>query len=200
MLETGRFNNMKTYKLAGVALIFAVLAGAVEARELKLQLANPQPENVNAGLAVEYAFPNDVKSLRDAYVALGVGAEPGKPLVGLSYLSSDDEPNALTSSQETKVAGRINGFIRFDEPGLYTLEVYSNDGLELRIGGLEVAKVDEKRGCDPIGAVDVRIKAAGWYELEGLYWQRKGGSCLIMEWSKDGAELEEVPASAYGFK
>jgi hypothetical protein len=87
MLETGRFNNMKTYKLAGVALIFAVLAGAVEARELKLQLANPQPENVNAGLAVEYAFPNDVKSLRDAYVALGVGAEPGKPLVGLSYLS-----------------------------------------------------------------------------------------------------------------
>ena len=139
--------------------------------ELKLKLANPQPENVNAGLAVEYAFPNDVKSLRDAYVALGVGAEPGKPLVGLSYLSSDDEPNALTSSQETKVAARINGFIRFDEPGLYTLEVYSNDGLELSIGGREVAKVDEKRG-----------------------------SCLIMEWSKDGAELEEVPASAYGFK
>ena len=112
---------MKINKIAAVAAIIAVFAGAADARELKLKLANPQPADVSAGLAVEYAFPNDVKSLRDAYVALGVGGKLGKPLVGLSYLSSNDEPNALTSGQETKVAARIKGYVRFDEPGLYTL-------------------------------------------------------------------------------
>ena len=81
---------MKMFKTATAVAIIAVFAGAVDAREFKLKLANPQPENASAGLAVEYAFPNDVKSLWDAYVALGVGAEPGKPLVGLSYLRLDD--------------------------------------------------------------------------------------------------------------
>lgn len=189
---------MKMYRIVAAVSLAALCAGAVEARPLKLKLANPQPTSVSAGLAVEYAFPNDVTSLRDAYMALGVGAKPGTPLEGLNYLSSKAKPNALTSGQETKVAARIKGYLRFDAPGTYALEVYSNDGLELSIGGYEVAKVDKKRGCDPIGTVEVNIKKAGWYELEALYWQRKGGSCLIMEWSKEGGELETVPTEAFG--
>ncbi|MCP5088305.1 MAG: hypothetical protein GY952_16055 [Rhodobacteraceae bacterium] len=191
---------MTLYRIAAVAALVALCAGAGEARPLKLKPAKPQPENVSAGLAVEYAFPDDVKSLRDAYIALGMGAEPGTPLAGLDYLSSDSEPFALTSGQETKVAARIKGYLRFDTPGTYTLEVYSNDGLELSIGGSEVAKVDEKRACDPIGAVEVHVPKAGWYELEALYWQRKGGSCLIMEWAAENGELETVPAEAFGYK
>ena len=174
------------------------MAGAADAKPLKLKLANPQPQNVTAGLAVNYAYPKDVKSLRDAYVAIGIKSEAGKPLVGLDYLSSDDEPMALTSSKETKVAADIKGYIRFDTPGVYTLEVYSNDGLDLSIGGKQIAKVDAKRSCDPIGAVEVNIREAGWYELEALYWQRKGSSCLIMEWSKNGSELDTVPTELYG--
>lgn len=189
---------MTMYQIAAVAAVVALCAGAGKAGPLKLVLANPQPESVRAGLAVDYAFPKDVKSLRDAYIALGVGAEPGAPLEGMDYLSSKDQPGALTSGQETKVAARIEGYIRFDVPGTYTLEVYSNDGLELSIGGREVAKVDEKRGCDPIGAVEVNVQKAGWYELEALYWQRKGGSCLIMEWAKEGGALQTVPAEAFG--
>ena len=118
--------------------------------------------------------------------------------MGLDYLSSDDEPMALTSAKETKVAADIKGYIRFDNPGIYKLEVYSNDGLDLSIGGKQIAKVDAKRACDPIGAVEVDIREAGWYELEALYWQRKGSSCLIMEWSQNGAELDTVPNKLYG--
>ena len=189
---------MSMYRIIATAVALALSAGAVDARALKLKLASPQPKSVKSGLAVQYAFPSDVQSLRDAYIAIGVGAKPGKPLKGLDYLSSKREPGALTSGQEHKVAAKIDGYIRFDEPGVYTLEVYSNDGLDLSIGGYEIAKVDKKRSCDPIGAVDVNIRKAGWYAVEGLYWQRKGSSCLIMEWSKDGSELETVPASLYG--
>ncbi|WGI20598.1 PA14 domain-containing protein [Amylibacter sp. IMCC11727] len=188
--------NMK--HLTAMAATLALFAGAVDAKPLKLKLANPQPSSVSAGLAVDYAYPKDVKSLRDAYVALGVKSETGTPLVGLDYLSSDDEPMALTSKKETKVAARIKGYIRFDAPGTYTLETYSNDGLDLSIGGQQIAKVDAKRPCDPIGEVEVSIKTAGWYEVEALYWQRKGGSCLILEWSQNGAELDVVPTELYG--
>lgn len=191
---------MTIFRIAAAVAFAALIAGASDARQLKLKLAKPQPQSVNAGLAVEYAYPKDVKSLRDAYVALGVGAERGKPLAGMDYLSSKSKPLALTSKKETKVAARIKGYMRFDAPGVYTLEVYSNDGLDLSIGGHTVAKVDAKRPCDPIGKVEVNIRKAGWYDLEALYWQRKGGSCLIMEWSKDGGELQTVPANAFGHK
>jgi hypothetical protein len=189
---------MEMYRIAGVAALVALCAGAVVAGPLKLKPANPQPGSVSDGLAVDYAFPDDVKSLRDAYIALGIGAQPGEPLVDFDYLSSESEPYALTSGQEARVAARIKGYLRFDAPGTYTLDIYSNDGLELSIGGREVAKVDEKRGCDPIGAVEVSVPDAGWYELEALYWQRKGGSCLIVEWAEDGGELKTVPATAFG--
>lgn len=191
---------MTMHRIAAVAAVVALCAGAGEARPLKLKPASPQPGSVSAGLAVEYAFPGDVKSLRDAYVALGVGAKQGTPLEAMNYLSSKKTPNALTSGRETKVAARIKGYLRFDAPGTYTLEVYSNDGLELSIGGQEVAKVDEKRPCDPIGTVEVRVPEAGWYDLEALYWQRKGGSCLIMEWAEEGGTLKTVPAAAFGYK
>jgi len=189
---------MKIYRIAGVAALVALCGGAVAASPLKLKPADPQPQSVSAGLAVEYAFPSDVKSLRDAYIALGMGAKPGEPLADMNYLSSQSNPSALTSGQETMVAARIKGYLRFDAPGTYTLETYSNDGLELSIGGSEVAKVDKKRGCDPIGAVEVSVPQAGWYELEALYWQRKGGSCLMMEWAEQGGELKTVPTAAFG--
>lgn len=190
---------MKLARIGAITALVAIGATAATAGPLKLKPAKSQPEALSEGLSVDYAYPSDVKSLRDAYIALGIGAEPGEPLAGLDYLSSEDTPNALTSKKETKVAARIKGYIRFDEPGTYTLAAYSNDGLELTIGGKEVAKVDEKRACDPIGEVEVSIRKAGWFELEALYWQRKGGSCLILEWAKDGGELEVIPADAFGY-
>lgn len=191
---------MAIHRITAVAALMALCAGAVVASPLKLKPADPQPESVIAGLAVDYAFPDDVKSLRDAYIALGIGAKPGEALLNFDYLSSESEPFALTSQQETNVAARITGYLRFDAPGTYTLETYSNDGLELSIGGSEIAKVDEKRACDPIGSVEVSVPQAGWYELEALYWQRKGGSCVVLEWAEEGGELKTVPAAAFGHK
>lgn len=189
---------MEVTRLAALAALLAFSSGVVQAGPLALTPADPQPEGLSTGLAVEYAFPDDVQSLRDAEIALASGAKPGTPLSGLDYLSSDAAPSALTSGQETMVAARITGYLRFDAPGVYTMEFYSNDGLDLSIGGQQVAKVDEKRGCDPIGTIEVGVPEAGWYDLEALYWQRKGGSCLIMEWADEAGQLQTVPNEAFG--
>lgn len=188
-------------RIAVCAALAAALATTADARPAKLKPAKSQPTALSEGLAVDYAFPGDVQSLRDAYVALGVKGAPGAPLTeGLNYLSGSGNRQALTSGQEHRVAARIKGYMRFDTPGDYTLEVYSNDGIEITLGGREIVKMDAKRSCDPTGEVEVRVPKAGWYEIEALYWQRKGGSCLIMEWAQDGGEFEVVPASAFGFK
>ena len=190
---------MKFHRVAALAAAIAVAGAVAQAGPLKLKLAKPQPDAVTQGLSVSYAYPDDVKSLRDAYIAIGVGGEEGVPLTGLDYVSSDEAPNALTSDKETKVAAKITGYVKFDAEGVYKLEFFSNDGLELSIGGQEVARVDEKRGCDPIGEVEVRVPEAGWYALEALYWQRKGTSCLQMMWAPEGGELEVTPATAFGY-
>lgn len=190
--------DMTRWICGAVAAAMALFAAEAEARPLKLKPADPQPVALAEGLAVEYAFPDDVSSLRDAYIALGIGGETGAALTGLDYLSSEETPFALTSGQAEKVAARITGYVRFEAPGDYTLNLFSNDGLELTLGGREVARVDEKRACDPIGAVEVRVPEAGWYALEALYWQRKGGSCLIMEWASEGGEMTVTPAASFG--
>ena len=74
---------MKPVRIGALAALISICALAADARAQKLKPAKPQPANLTQGLSVEYAYPSDVKTLRDAYVALGIGAESGAPLAGL---------------------------------------------------------------------------------------------------------------------
>ncbi len=187
---------MKIARIAAVSAALALAAAAADAKPVKLKPAKGEP--ANAGLKVDYAYPGDVKTLRDAYVALGIGAQPGKPLNGLNYSSSSSTPNALTSKQEMRVAARITGYVKFDAAGTYTLDFLSNDGLQLSLGGREIVKHDERTACGSTGKVEVRVPDAGWYELEALWFQRQGTSCLVMEWAPEGGGSQVVPSSAFG--
>ncbi len=191
---------MRSRWIGAFSALVALTALAAEARPLKLEPADPQPTGLTEGLAVQYAFPGDVKTLRDAYIALGIGAEPGQPLSGLNYSSGPGTPNALTSGQEMRVAARIKGFVRFDAAGVYVLELLTNDGLELTIGGEEIVKVDARTPCDPTGKVEVSVPEAGWYDLEALWFQRQGTSCLVMQWAPEGGSLGATPNAAFGYK
>lgn len=191
---------MRPVRIGALAALVSLCALAVDARPQKLKPASPQPSGLTQGLAVDYAYPSDVKTLRDAYVALGIGAKPGKPLAGLDYSSGPGSPNALTSGQEFHVAARIRGYVRFDAPGTYTLDFLTNDGLELSLGGRELIKHDERTPCGSAGAVQVSVPEAGWYDLEALWFQRQGTSCLQMKWAPEGGGLGPVPASAFGYK
>ncbi|MDF1727991.1 MAG: PA14 domain-containing protein [Sulfitobacter sp.] len=180
-------------------LFAALLALPAMAQTVTLTPADPQPDaaSLSSGLAVSYAYGSPIKTLSDAANLLE-RAEPGDPLIGLSYLDTDAGENTLTSTSETKVAAAISGYIRFDAPGAYQLEVISNDGIDLSIGGQQVGLYDEIHACESAGVTEVEVPEAGWYALEATYFQRKGSACLLMDWAPVGAEMEPVPDEAFG--
>ncbi len=179
------------------SVIASFLPMAALAAPLELTPANPQPSGLSAGLAVSYAYPSDVKTLADARSALDKRATQGPPLSGLSYEDTTDGSKVMTSRFSTNVAAQITGYIRFDAAGIYTVNMWSNDGIEASIGGQEIAYYDDRHPCEPAGEVQVSVPQAGWYALEALYFQRQGTACLMLEWGS-GSDLELVPDAAFG--
>lgn len=181
------------------ALTFAlVFATPLFAAPLALSPADPQPDagDLSPGLAVTYAYPGEVRTLEDAAEAVQSG-RAGPPLRGLSYEDNADGDLTLTSRKAQKVAAAISGFIRFDAPGTYEVNVISNDGIVATIGGQQIALYDGIHACEPAGVQEVMVPEAGWYALEATYFQRKGTACLIMDWNVDGS-MSPVPDSVFG--
>lgn len=175
------------------------LASAAMAGPPVLELANPPPKSVKSGLAVTYAYPIDVKTLNDARTALKKDGVAGRPLAGLDYPDTRDGDKVMTSDKAYVVAAQINGYMKFDAPGVYEIEVFSNDGLDLSLGGQRIAKLDERAPCGSAGRRRVEVKDAGWYKLSAVYFQRMGTSCLQMEMGKDGAKRKQVPNAVFGY-
>jgi len=188
---------MKMFKLA--ALLAAVLAaGTAFAAPLKLKPASPQPSGLKPGLAVKYALPDrQIKTLSQADEFLK-SAKRGKPLKGLDYWDTEEGEATLTSGKAWWVAADISGYIRFDEPGVYTIDFLVNDGLRAFVGGQRVGYFDQRTGCDPIAAVEVEVPQAGWYPLRAVYFQNQGTACIHMRAGKKGSKVDWVPDSAFG--
>ena len=185
---------MRSRFIIAFAAAALAAAGAV-AQPLKLSPADPQPvaSALAEGLAVSYAYPPEVRSLRDAEYYLDDGAKPGAPLVGFDYIDTEEGEETLTSGQATRVAARITGFLRFDEPGVYGIDFISNDGIKVVIGGQQVTHFDGRHPCENAGVTEVEAPVAGWYALEAIYFQRLGTACLLAEWTPPGGELDWIP-------
>lgn len=184
-------------KLIITTAIAGLACTAALAEPLTLSPAEPQPTALEEGLAVAYATGAGGRDL-DAARSKLKKAKSGDPLRGLSYLDTDPEETVLTSGETTKVAAEISGFVHFDEAGTYAIDFFSNDGLDAKIGGQQVALADEVRGCERTGEVEVEVPVAGWYALEATYFQRKGSACLMMDWNASG-KMRPVPDAAFGF-
>lgn len=98
--------------------LWAAMTVQAGAEVITLTPADPQPDpaTLTEGLAVKYAYPPEVKSLRDAEHWLE-NAEPGEPLSGLKYIDTAEGEMTLTSTQATRVAAEITGFVHFSRPG-----------------------------------------------------------------------------------
>lgn len=165
-----------------------------------LSPADPQPaaSDLAPGLAVQYAYPPDVKTLENAGYWLDRMAKAGPPLTGLQYHDTTD--NALTSSQVTRVAAKIDGFVHFEKAGAYKLKFFSNDGLDVKLGGAEIYRDDTRHPCGSDGAVEVSVPKPGWYPLHMIYFQRLESSCLIMSWQPPGGKMGEAPNAAFAYR
>lgn len=189
-----------TFSFKSAALAVALFVPAsVFAESLTLSPADPQPSaaSLTPGLAVVYAFPGDVRTIKDARNALKRKTKDGAPLAGLSYDDTKEGDLILTSGKATKVVADISGYIKFDAAGSYVLDFLNNDGLEISIGGQIVGDYDEVHACGYAGEVEVEVPAAGFYPLSATYFQRKGTACLMMEWGPDSDGLALVPDSAF---
>lgn len=185
---------MFVYRAIFAAWVYLCAAALASAGPIKLTPADPQPaaDALAEGLAVAYAFPPDVKSLRDA-AYFAKEAKPGEPLIGFDYIDTEEGEPTLTSGQAIQVVAKITGFLKFDTPGVYELDFISNDGLKVDIGGQEVTVFDGRHPCENAGVVQVEAPVAGWYPLEALYFQRVGTACLLAEWTPPGGELDWIP-------
>ncbi|MEL7261585.1 MAG: PA14 domain-containing protein [Pseudomonadota bacterium] len=186
--------NLKTALAAAAAIL---LASASLAAPLKLQPASPQPSGLKTGLAVQYAYPSDVKTLGNAQNALRK-AKPGTPLAGLDYRDTEEGEITLTSTRAHHVVAKITGYVKFDAAGTYTIDFLTNDGLDANIGGQQVGYFNGRQSCNETRAVEVDVPQAGWYPVDILYFQRVGTSCLHMRAGQGSPTW--MKNSAFGYK
>jgi hypothetical protein len=177
--------------IAGLAISAAALASAAATAEdeptVTLTPADPQPDEsaLKPGLAVWYKGA-DIRTLQEAEDWLANDPSPGEPIAGFTY--EDTAGPALTSSSKVYIIAGIRGFMKFPEPGSYYLEVLSNDGFNLNLGGQEeILRIDGRQACgEKVEYVTVEVPQAGWYALDAVWFQRRNTSCLLLYWEKPG--------------
>ncbi|WP_413221595.1 PA14 domain-containing protein [Tritonibacter mobilis] len=181
----------------GAALTVGFTVAALAA-PVKLTPANPQPSGLKPGLSVRYAYPSDVKSLAAARSALKYKVEQGAPLKGLDYRDTELGQNVLTAKRAERVVADIRGYVRFDAPGIYTIDFLTNDGLHAVVGGQVVGEFDGRQPCEETFAVEVEVPEAGWYPLKALWFQRTNTACLHMRAAPAGKRPKWMPNAAFG--
>ncbi len=195
---------MKTAFFGAVVSLGMIIASGASAQVLKLTPANPQPSGLKSGLSVQYAWrgapPAAINSIGEAASLLKSRAKPGKPLRGLDYRDTDVGDPVLTYKEHFNVAADIKGYIRFDAPGTYELETWSNDGIDANISGQQIGLFTGRQGCEANQRVSVQVPKAGWYDLNIVFFQKYGTTCLMMKWAKQGQGMAWVPNTAFGRK
>jgi hypothetical protein len=187
-----------------VGLFGALLAGAaalVPAARAEtitgLKPAEPQPApgQLAPGLAVQYTYAimNHVDEMK------GRKFEPGAPLGHLDWRMGYGI--VLTSKAREGVGAMITGFLHFEKAGGYGLEVTSNDGVRVEIGG---QLIHEDPGVHPdttSDRIDLKIERAGWYPIQIAYFQKRGTATLVVRRAGPGeSKLIPVPAKALSHK
>ena len=166
--------------------------------ELATASAQTAPANLQSGLNVTYYYNifNFVDEVREW--ARSQQGETGTPLLTLDY--NVGSGRVLTSDRADGVGAIIDGFINFPEPGVYTMAVQSNDGIEVKIGGQTVFFDPGVHADRFSGLAAVRVDRPGWYPLDVLYFEKRNTSTLELFWQPPGVEggLNFVPAEALG--
>ncbi|WP_209598830.1 PA14 domain-containing protein [Ruegeria sp. HKCCSP351] len=191
---------MKRVRTVVTAVALSMVAGAALSAPLKLQPANPQP-SPKAGLNVKYVGTgNQHKKIRDLSQAKSMlsKAQPGQPLRGLDYRDTSQGDDVMTFDSAYNVAAEITGYMRFDSPGIYELETWSNDGIEAFVGGQNIGYVTGIQGCEANQRTEVEVPRAGWYPLKIIYFQKLGTSCLMMKSGKKGERFTWTPNAVFG--
>jgi PA14 domain len=190
--------------MSRVILLPVVLAAAlaaatpVRAETISgLKPAEPQPtaQQLTPGLAVQYTHA----MMRHLDEMKGRKFEPGSPLTHLEWKMG--EGAVLTSKGRQGVGAQITGLIHFEKPGLYGLELTSNDGIRLEIGGKLVHEDPVVHSDTTTDRIDLQVDKPGWYPIQIVYFQRKGTATLVLRWAGPGEKkMVKLPEKALAHK
>jgi hypothetical protein len=158
----------------------------------------PDPAAVKPGLAVTYYFNffRRIRELED-WMKFDKG-RVGEPIPQLDY---DVGPgNVLTTTADNGVGAQIEGMINFPTTGAYEIQMQSNDGVRLTIGGQQILEDPDVHSDRMSDLITLNIEQAGWYPLKLLYFERKGTSTLQLFWTTpdDKDNVAFVPAESLG--
>ena len=93
---------------------------------------------------------------------------------------------------------QMNGFLKFSEPGKYTLKTLSNDGICVWICDKRIVYHPGIHPDQFSNEVVLDIQKPGWYPLMIKYFQRTGTAAIAMYWKLPGeTKFSVIPAEAY---
>ncbi|MEQ9693369.1 PA14 domain-containing protein [Shimia sp. SDUM112013] len=191
---------MKKLIVAAVAALGMMVGTVASAGVIELTPANPQPSGVKQGLKAQFSLGHRPRSLGQAKGYLSENPNAAKPIRKLQWPDKGKGALMFGTKKYEHIIANFTGYIKFDAPGVYDLEFYANDGLQVWISGKTVAKLDGINPCSSAGRPKVNVPKAGWYDFKAFYYQKEGTACYESEWKKPGGSYTLIPDSAFGYK
>ncbi len=193
----------QTAKAAMAALVAVfILAGTALAQDDNPVPLSPQPadSDLKPGIAVDYYYgfrgrhTDAARRLIDS-----TDGDPGEPIEMLNYNVGNDP--MLTSTRNKFLVAHMKGALYFKEPGTYKFAALTNDGFDMDIGGAFILS-DPSVHFDQWSDIEtVEIAEPGWYDLEMVYYNRKGTATLELywrpPWDKSEGDMQLVPAEVF---
>jgi hypothetical protein len=179
------------HAVVGTVFVATVALGPAARAETitGLKPAEPQPtaEQLAPGLAVQYTYAimNYIDEMK------GRKFESGPPITHLDWRMGSGI--VLTSKAREGVGAIITGFVLFEKPGTYGLDVTSNDGVRLEIGGKLVHEDPGVHSDTTSDRIDLQIDKPGWYPITITYFQKRYTATLVVRWIGPGETGKLVP-------
>jgi len=149
----------------------------------------PAPTSLMPGLAVQYTYAimNSVDDMK------GRKFEPGPPILHLDWVMGTRR--VLTSKANEGVGAILTGFLQFDKLGVYGINVTSNDGVRLEIGGKVIHEDPGVHADTTSDRIDVQIERPAWYPITITYFQKRHTATLVVRWIAPGEKGQLRPVA-----
>jgi hypothetical protein len=121
----------------------------------------------------------------------------GEPILFLDHVFGKNDL-IFDSGVLTSLGIQMNGFLKFSEPGKYTLKTKSNDGICVWVSDKRIVYLPGIQTDHYSNEVVLDIQKPGWYPLVVKYFNRIGTAAIAMYWKLPGeTNFSVIPAEAY---
>jgi hypothetical protein len=121
----------------------------------------------------------------------------GEPILFLDHVFGKNDL-IFDSGVLTSLGIQMNGFLKFSEPGKYTLKTKSNDGICVWVSDKRIVYLPGIQTDHYSNEVVLDIQKPGWYPLVVKYFNRIGTAAIAMYWKlPGGTNFSVIPAEAY---